>query len=156
MTKRYNFRAARSNSSSSNNTVTDVDGNLASTINPTVSSNPPLPKVVNNPSLGNEISVRMFNGEASEVRASNWIYRFEMLAKRKNWSDSDKVFMLGNFLDEQASEWYITPLRMNEDIPYDDLKGLFLKRFHIELSPPLVECADLRYEPQKGFQHYSE
>jgi len=111
---------------------------------------------MNRPSLNGEVTIREFNGDNSKVSAMNWLYRFDMLAERKGWSDSDRVFMIGNFLNDEAAEWYITTLRRNEKISFDELKMSFLKRFDIKLVDPLIEFCRLRYDSNKGIRHYFE
>ena len=64
--------------------------------------------------------------------------------------------MIGNFFNDEAAEWYITTIRKNEKISFDELKMSFLKRFDIKLVDPLIEFCRLRYDSNKGIRHYFE
>lgn len=111
---------------------------------------------VSNPSCSKEISMKNFHGDNSKVSARNWLFRFEMLSDRMKWLDSDKFFSIGNYLSDEAGEWYITTVRRNEKMESEELKELFLKRFDIKLVNPLVEFCRLKYDQQKGIKSYFE
>ena len=114
------------------------------------------PAIVNSPFQFNSISIDHFQGAVSKVSTKNWFYRYEMLASRNKWSDSDRVFMLGHFLKEEANEWYISTVRKNEGLVFEEMKELLLQRFDIKLVKPLVEFFRLRYDPMKGIRNYFE
>ena len=51
--------------------------------------------------------LQIFKGIGDKVTIENWIKRFEMLAVHYKWSDKSKIVMLGNYLEDDALNWYI-------------------------------------------------
>jgi len=51
--------------------------------------------------------IQVFKGIGDKVTIDNWLKRYDMIANHYNWKESEKSVMLGNFLEDDALNWYI-------------------------------------------------
>ena len=66
-----------------------------------------VPSISNSSIAPETIILPDFNGDSCEVSIENWIDRFEELAKLKNLTEDRMIIVLGNFLKQEALEWYM-------------------------------------------------
>ena len=97
--------------------------------------------------------IQIFKGFNDKVSVENWLKRYEMIAKYYNFSEKDKVVMLGNYLEDDALNWYIENCN---DFKYNSLKSKLIARFGIETVEPIVEFFSLKYDYKSGIKEYFE
>ena len=97
--------------------------------------------------------IQIFKGLGDKVTIENWLKRFEMLAKFYNWSDSQKAIMLGNYLEDDALNWYIENYTEKD---FSDMKSKLISRFGLETVEPIVEFVNLKYDIKTGIKEYFE
>ena len=97
--------------------------------------------------------LQIFKGQNDKVTVENWFKRFEMLSKFYKWSDSQELVMLGNYLEDDALNWYIENY---QDKIYSELKDKMNSRFGLETVEPIVEFVNLRYDFKTGIKEYFE
>ena len=128
-------------STSATNHVVDVDDSDTETDHSSHRSSSSKPKI------------QIFKGLNDKVSIENWIKRFEMLAVYHKWSDTRKGIMLGNFLEDDALNWYIENY---ENDNYVELKFKMLSRFGLETVEPIIEFVNLKYDIKTGIKDYFE
>ena len=97
--------------------------------------------------------LQIFKGFEDRVSIENWLKRFEMIAKYYSYTNKDKVVMLGNYLEDDALNWYI---ENSNDFNFDNLKVKLIARFGIETVEPIVEFFNLKYDIKSGIKEYFE
>jgi len=100
--------------------------------------------------------LQSFYGDTLRLSIDAWIDRYEMLAKRRGFSEDDMVIELGSYLIHEGLEWYMSVMGENERISFPELKNLLLQRFGVKSIDPMSECVDLRYDPKLGMKSYFE
>lgn len=95
-----------------------------------------------------------FDGDHCAVSIENWLDRFEELARLKNFSDEQKVLLIGNYLSDESLEWYMSTKKHHDNLTFQKLKSLFLNRFGVKLVDPIVEFTRLKYDQSKGVLDY--
>ena len=96
--------------------------------------------------------LQIFKGCGDKISIENWLKRFEMLAKYYKWSENSKIVMIGNYLEDDALNWYIE----NSNDSYYELKVKLNNRFGIESVEPIVEFVNIRYNIKSGIKEYFE
>ena len=96
--------------------------------------------------------IQIYKGLGDKVTIENWLKRFEMLAQFYNWSEKVKIVMLGNYLEDDALNWYIE----NSNDSYVEMKVKLNTRFGIETVEPIVEFVNHRYDFKTGIKDYFE
>src|SRR5882757_3040630 len=51
--------------------------------------------------------LQIYKGLNDKVSIENWLKRYEMIAKYYKWKNDTKIVMLGNYLEDDALNWYI-------------------------------------------------
>ena len=97
--------------------------------------------------------IQIFKGIGDKVTIENWLKRFEMLSQFRNWPNKTKVVMLGNFLEDDALNWYI---ENSIDNNFADIKEKLINRFGLESVEPIIECINHRYDVKTGIKDYFE
>ena len=96
--------------------------------------------------------LQVFKGVSDKVKIDNWLKRYEMLANYYKWSDKTKIVMLGNYLEDDALNWYIENCNDN----YVELKTKLINRFGLETVEPIIEFVNIRYDIKSGIKEYFE
>ena len=96
--------------------------------------------------------IQVFKGFNDKISIENWLKRFEMIAKHLKWSDNDKLVLLGNYLEDDALNWYIE----NSCDNYSQVKDRLINRFGVETADPIVEFVTIRYDIKLGIKDYFE
>lgn len=96
----------------------------------------------------------LYKGEDDKITIENWFIRFEMICKFDNIRDSDKVFILGNYLSDSALDWYINLVNGNDNITFEEIKKGIISRFGFQTINPLVEFVRLNYDTNLGMENY--
>jgi hypothetical protein len=97
--------------------------------------------------------LQTFKGQDDKVSIENWLKRFEMLSKYYKWSERKKVLMLGNYLEDDALNWYI---ENTDEFNYLELTEKLINRFGVQTVEPIVEFFNLKYDPKIGIKEYFE
>jgi hypothetical protein len=97
--------------------------------------------------------LQIFKGQDDKVSIENWLKRFEMLSKYYKWSERKKVLMLGNYLEDDALNWYI---ENTDDFNYSELREKLINRFGVQIVEPIVEFFNLKYDTKIGIKEYFE
>lgn len=95
-----------------------------------------------------------FDGDKCEISIENWIDRFEELTKGRNLSDQQKIIMIGNYLKDEALDWYMSVRKHHDSITFEKLRSLFLNRFALKLVAPVLEFSRHKYDSSKGVLEY--
>ena len=72
--------------------------------------------------------LQIFKGMGDKISIENWLKRYEMIASHLKWSPNDRVVMLGNYLEDDALNWYIE----NSSNNYSDIKNKLINRFGVD------------------------
>ena len=96
--------------------------------------------------------IQVFKGIGDKVKIENWLKRFEMLSNYFKWSEKTKVVMMGNYLEDDALNWYIENCSDN----YSELKIKLNNRFGLETVEPIIEFVNHRYDVKTGIKDYFE
>src|SRR5882724_11409081 len=143
-----------------NNTIsTQTDGeeeNMDGVTQPTAPTNGRPEQVEDIDSSDNEVyftskpksskskpKLQIFKGIGDKVSIDNWLKRYEMIANYYKWCESDKLVMLGNYLEDDALNWYIENY---DNQGYNELKCKLIARFGLETVEPIIEFVNLRYD----------
>lgn len=104
---------------------------------------------------GHDIKPKLqtFKGQDDKVSIENWLKRFEMLSNYYNWSERKRILMLGNYLEDDALNWYI---ENTDSVDYFELKEKLINRFGVQTVEPIVEFFNLRYDSKIGIKEYFE
>lgn len=51
--------------------------------------------------------IQQFKGKDDKISISNWLKRYEMLARYYSWDEEIKIIGVGDFLEDEALNWYI-------------------------------------------------
>ena len=121
-------------------TTHHLDSDSSDTEQPSTSSHSCKPKI------------QIFKGLNDKISIENWLKRYEMLAIHFKWSESDKIVFMGNYLEDDALNWYIE----NSSDNYSDLKHKLINRFGVEIIEPIVEFVNIRYDVKSGIKDYFE
>ena len=107
----------------------------------------------NNSSNKSKPKIQIFKGIGDKVTIENWLKRFEMLSQFYKYSEKTKIVMLGNYLEDDALNWYIENYC---DDNYIEIKQKLINRFGLETVEPIVEFVNLRYDFKTGIKEYFE
>ena len=66
-----------------------------------------------------------------------------MLANFYKWVESNRIVMLGNYLEDNALSWYIENY---ENYSFNEIECKLIARFGIEILKPIVEFVNLKYD----------
>lgn len=97
--------------------------------------------------------LQIFKGMDDKVSIENWIKRFEMLSKFYKWSESKKIVILGNYLEDDALNWYI---ENTDNEKWPEIKEKLINRFGVQTVEPIVEFFNLKYDVKTGVKEYFE
>ena len=97
--------------------------------------------------------IQVFKGSNDKITIENWFKRFEMLNKFYNWSENKQIIMLGNYLEDDALNWYIENY---DNDSYLELKTKLISRFGLETNEPIIEFVNLKYDVKTGIKEYFE
>ena len=97
--------------------------------------------------------LQIFKGVGDKVSIENWIKRFEMLSIHYKWVESEQVIMIGNYLEDDAMNWYIENCSDNN---FSNLKHKLISRFGLETVEPIVEFINTKYDIKNGVKEYFE
>lgn len=95
-------------------------------------------------------NLQYFKGFNDKVTIDNWLKRFEILSDYYKWSERDQVFMIGNFLQDDAFNFYVENYTSN----WSELKSKLINRFGHETVDPIIELINLKYDIKKGIKDY--
>lgn len=96
--------------------------------------------------------LQVFKGLGDKISIENWLKRYEMIATHLTWSEKDKIVMLGNYLEDDALNWFIE----NSSDNYTDVRTKLINRFGVETIEPIVEFVLIRYDIKAGIKDYFE
>jgi hypothetical protein len=51
--------------------------------------------------------IQIYKGLGDKVSIENWLKRYKMLATFYKWNESQKIVMIGNYLEDDALNWFI-------------------------------------------------
>ena len=91
--------------------------------------------------------MQIFKGLDDKVNIENWLKRFEMISMFYNWSDNEKLIMLGDYLEDDALNWYIENYTSDN---YEQMKNKLISRFGLETVDPIIEFVNLKYDNKLG------
>jgi hypothetical protein len=97
--------------------------------------------------------IQIFKGMDDKVSIENWLKRFEMLSFYYKWSERKRIIMLGNYLEDDALNWYI---ENTDNSNYNELKEKLINRFGVQTVEPIVEFFNLKYDSKSGVKEYFE
>ena len=75
------------------------------------------------------ITPQLFDDRTDNTTISEYLFRFEMIAKANKWSDSDKVDQIFHYLRGNAEKCYEDVIRANPLISWEELKNTLEERF---------------------------
>ena len=101
----------------------------------------------------NKPKIQIFKGFNDRITIENWLKRYEMISKFYNFNNKNKVIILGNFLEDEALNWYVENCN---DYDFESLKIKLIARFGIETVEPIVEFFNLKYNIKTGIKSYFE
>lgn len=107
----------------------------------------------NKNSINSKVVVQIYKGFSDKLSIDNWFKRFELIAKLKQWNDNEKIIMLGNFLEDDALNWY---LENCETENWFDLKSNLIARFSLGTVDPMTDFVNFKYDFKLGMKHYFE
>ena len=98
--------------------------------------------------------IQVYRGLNDKISVENWIKRFEMIAQFNRWSDKTKIVMLGNYLEDDAMNWYIENCLESDD--YVNIKAKIQSRFGLETVEPIIEFVNVKYDVKTGVKAFFE
>jgi hypothetical protein len=72
--------------------------------------------------------IQVFKGIGDKVSIGNWLKRFEMLSLYYKWSERKKLVMLGNYLEDDALNWFI---ENSDNSSFNEMKDKLINRFGV-------------------------
>ena len=76
-----------------------------------------------------------------------------MISNFYKWREPKRVVMLGNYLEDDALNWYIE----NTDTDnWETVKEKLISRFGVQTVEPIVEFFNLKYDLKVGIKEYFE
>jgi len=106
------------------------------------------------PSSISKPKIQIYKGHNDKVSIENWTKRYDMLSNYYKWSDKTKIVMLGNYLEDDALNWYIE--NCNDSDNYVSLISKLITRFGLETVEPIVDFVNHRYDLKNGIKAYFE
>ncbi len=97
--------------------------------------------------------IQVFKGMDGKVSIENWIKRFDMLSNYYKWSEPKKIIMLGNYLEDDALDWYI---ENTDSDNWAEITDKLITRFGVQTVEPIVEFFNLKYDVKTGIKEYFE
>ncbi|RWS01610.1 Retrotransposable element Tf2 protein type 1-like protein [Dinothrombium tinctorium] len=97
--------------------------------------------------------IQVFKGLDDKVTIHNWLKRYEMLSEYFGWDERRKIIMLGNYLEDDALNWYIENC---VNINFEQTKESLVERFGIPVVEPIVEFMNLKYDINTGLDTISD
>ena len=93
-----------------------------------------------------------FKGENDKITIENFLRLFVNIALYYNWTDAIKVLMLGNYLQDEALNWYAEQSNFDWPTLQEDL----IQRFGHPTTDPLIQLSRLKYDSKLGMKGYFE
>ncbi len=78
---------------------------------------------------------------------------FKMLDKFYKCYESNRIVMLGNYLEDDALNRYIENY---ENCSFSEIECKLIARFGVETVEPIVEFVGLKYDSKTGIKDYFE
>ena len=75
------------------------------------------------------ITPQLFDDRTDNTTISEYLFRFEMIAKANKWKDSDKVDQIYHYLRGNSEKCYEDVIRANPAITWPELKSILEQRF---------------------------
>lgn len=102
--------------------------------------------------------LQRFSGAKSKIKISSWIALFEVICnKMKVTTDSDKVILLMEYLEEEALQWFADEIATNLDtIKWDETVEAIKKRFGDRTIDPVLAAQRRRLQKTETVQAYFE
>jgi hypothetical protein len=72
-----------------------------------------------------------------------------MLFLYYKWSERKKLVMLGNYLEDDALNWFI---ENSDNCSFDEMKDKLINRFGVTTVEPIVEFFNLKYDKNIGIK----
>ena len=107
-------------------------------------------EVLHQDNLISKSKIQFFKGFNDIVTVENWIKRFEIISNYFNWNEKKKSIMIGNFLIDDALNYYIENYTDN----WTELKSKMISRFGHDSVDPIVEFINIKYDIKKGIKEY--
>ena len=98
-------------------------------------------------------NIQFFKGDQDKVSIENWLKRYNQIATFYKWTDDMKSIMPGNYLKDDALNYYI---ELPDQIPWEEVVLKMSNRFGICTTEPIVEFVHTIYDPKKGLKDYFE
>lgn len=107
----------------------------------------------NKTTINSKVHVQIYKGYNDKLSIENWFKRFELIAKLQKWNDSEKIIMLGNFLEDDALNWYLENCDTEN---WFELKANLEARFSLGTIDPMTDFVNLKYDFKLGLKDYFE
>ena len=75
------------------------------------------------------ITPQVFDDRTDNTTISEYLFRFEMIAKANKWKDADKVDQIYHYLRGNAEKCYEDVIKANSSITWAELKNILEERF---------------------------
>jgi hypothetical protein len=110
-------------------------------------------EVVENLATKSKPKIQILKGLGDKVSIENWLKRFKMLSNFYKWDENNKIVMLGNYLEDDALNWYIENY---ENCSFSEIEFKLIARFGVETVEPIIEFVNLKYDFKTGIKNYFE
>ena len=100
-----------------------------------------------------KINVQVYKGLNDKLTIENWFKRFEIISDYYKWNNDKKIIMLGNYLEDDALNWYLENLEIND---WNELKENLISRFSLGSADPMIEFVEYKYDFKVGIKDYFE
>ena len=107
----------------------------------------------NRNTINSKVHVQIYKGFNDKLSIENWFKRFELIAKLKKWNQNEKIIMLGNFLEDDALNWYLENCDTENWL---ELKTNLEARFSLGTIDPMTDFVNLKYDFKTGLKDYFE
>ena len=94
--------------------------------------------------------LQIYKGLDDNVNIENWVKRYEIISNFYKWTSEKQCVMLGNYLQDDALNFYIENYSEN----WSELKSKLLNRFGHETVDPIVEFINTKYDIKTGIKSY--
>ena len=100
-----------------------------------------------------KINLQFYRGLNDKLTIENWFKRYELISNYYKWSNDRKIIMLGNYLEDDALNWYLENCETND---WNELKQNLISRFSLGSADPMTEFVEYKYDFKIGIKEYFE
>lgn len=98
--------------------------------------------------------IQKFNGIKKPVTIENWTRHFESTAKRYHWTKDDLMDLLGEYLEDEALNFYLN--EKDSTSSWNEMKIKLIERFKSYTLEPIIEFTRLKFHHCKNVMDYFE